>query len=612
VKPLNDQNIASSTPRIVSALQAGDSSSAERLSRARLAADMADTEAMVLLAIALSMQARNREAVDIYRQLIVLEPNEPSHHNNLGTALRDEGNLEAAEDAYRASIGLNPGDASTLANLGTLRWQRGDAVDTRDIMLLATKLDPGLPEPRIYGALACHECADAEKAEELIDGCNLWPYLGPVLESDLASLLMQLARFEDAEARLQELLKHPEGRGIAQLRLAGLFERLNRTDDAEAMLANAQLEPADRDEELILRGALAARGGKADDAIGYYRAALDAHAGDVTFAPQWFALAKSCDSAKDSEGAMQALKTAHGLQMTQAARLVPHLMAADSNPLDITSYPVSAESYARWKVDENAPDAISSPIFIVGFPRSGTTLLEQMLDSHPGIRSMDERAFLQDVIKQFQSKGERLYPDDLFQLEAEDLDDLRATYWKCVSGVVQLEPGERLVDKNPLNILRLPIIHRIFPNARIVLALRHPCDVILSNYMQSFRAPGYQVLCSSLERLARGYANAMNFWTTHAALFDPAVLDLRYEDLLDDVVGQTRRISSHLELSDASALEKFQEHARAKGFISTPSYAQVVEPLNKKAVGRWQRYREYLEPVLPLLEPAMKRWNYET
>jgi hypothetical protein len=104
----------------------------------------------------------------------------------------------------------------------------------------------------------------------------------------------------------------------------------------------------------------------------------------------------------------------------------------------------------------------------------------------------------------------------------------------------------------------------------------------------------------------------MDFWVRHVALFNPAVLELRYEDLLDDVAAQTRRIAEHLELSDATALEKFQAHARAKGFISTPSYAQVVEPLNKKAVGRWERYREYLEPVLPTLEPAMKRWGYES
>ena len=189
--------------------------------------------------------------------------------------------------------------------------------------------------------------------------------------------------------------------------------------------------------------------------------------------------------------------------------------------------------------------------------------------------------------------------------------ELRETYWKCAVDIVDLKLGERLVDKNPLNLMRLPMIHRIFPNARIILALRHPCDVLLSNYMQCFRAPAFQVLCSSFERLSRGYARAMDFWIRHAELFNPTVLELRYEDLLDDVEKQTRRIAHHLDLDDAAVLQQFQNAARTKGFISTPSYSQVVEPLNKKAVGRWHRYHQFLEPVLPRLKPAMERWGYE-
>ncbi|MEZ5460919.1 sulfotransferase [Dokdonella sp.] len=597
---------------IVGLLQAGDAAAAERAARARTDQDPSDSQGLVLLAISLSMLSRFQEAADIYRKLTEVEPEETSHYHNLGTSLRETGDLAGAEEKYRQGLSINPYDPPALASLGTLRWQQGDAVETRQLMQAAFQLDQGLPEARIYGALAAHECADTETAKQLLQGSEDWPYLGHVFEPDLATALMQVERTDDAEQRLRNLMAHPEASGVARLRLASQLERVNRIEEAEALLADAQLGPEDREEELGLRAALAQRGGKHQEAVTLYRSMLESAGKKATKAPAWFALAKACDSMKDVAGAMEALTTAHDIQMAQAAKLVPELMAADSNPLSITSYPVNKDAHERWIVDPSAPSAQDSPIFIVGFPRSGTTLLEQMLDAHPGLRSMDERAFLQDVIARMQESGERQYPEDLDKLEAEDLETLRKTYWNCVRNVVDLKPGERLVDKNPLNILRLPMIHRIFPNARIVLALRHPCDVILSNYMQSFRAPAFQVLCSTLDRLSRGYANAMDFWVRHVALFKPAVLELRYEDLLEDVVAQTRRIAEHLELSDAKALEKFQEHARAKGFISTPSYAQVVEPLNKKAVGRWQRYREYLEPVLPALEPAMKRWGYES
>ncbi|MEO9077973.1 MAG: sulfotransferase, partial [Rhodanobacter sp.] len=174
-----------------------------------------------------------------------------------------------------------------------------------------------------------------------------------------------------------------------------------------------------------------------------------------------------------------------------------------------------------------------------------------------------------------------------------------------------LQPGQRLVDKNPLNLLHLPLIYRLFPEASIILALRHPCDVILSCYMQNFRASGFQVLCSSLERLARGYVNGMQYWIYHENLFRPNVLHLRYEDLLDDFNAEVDRIASFIGIDDAASLRNFHLHAQQKGFISTPSYAQVVQPPNKSAVGRWRRYEQEFTPLLPILKDVMEHWGYD-
>lgn len=597
-------------PSIISQLQSGNAVAAEQMARQALVTQPEDVQLMTLLAIALSFLGRASEAAELYRKLAELAPDDPAHRSNLGTALRDSGDLVGAEQAYREALALRPREPVTLLNLGLLCWQQGDAIATRECMVAAWKLDPNLPEPRIYGSLACLECADMDTARELIADAAHWSYIGPVFEADLATALMNTERFDVAETRLRALSNHPEAEGMARLQLAALLERVNRLDEAEELLAANTDSAEDREERLVIGAALAARRGRHEEAANQYRQALAGSEGSSSRTPQWFALAKACDAIGDSSGAMQALTTAHALQMRLATRLRPHLADSGSEPLSITQHPVEPSAYGRWQEDAQAPDAAHSPIFIVGFSRSGTTLLEQMLDAHPGLHAMDERAFLQDVIEDMQGSLGIAYPDELERLKPADVERLRSVYWHRTEAIVKLAPGERLVDKNPLNMLRLPMIHRMFPQARIVLALRHPCDVILSNYMQSFRAPEYQILCSSIERLAKGYVNAMNFWIRHAELFRPDVVELRYEDLLDDVVAQTRRIAAHLDLSDAATLERFYEHARAKGYISTPSYAQVVEPLNKKAVGRWQRYREYFEPVLPILQPLMERWNY--
>jgi hypothetical protein len=179
-----------------------------------------------------------------------------------------------------------------------------------------------------------------------------------------------------------------------------------------------------------------------------------------------------------------------------------------------------------------------------------------------------------------------------------------------VSERIKRRWGARLVDKNPLNMLWLPFIHRLFPNAKYILALRHPCDVILSCYMQNFRSSILVTASASIERLASAYVAAMQCWLHHVDVLKPDVFNSRYEDLIVDLPRQAGLIGGFLGFDDASPMLKFDQHAREKGFIATPSYSQVIEPVNTKARNRWVRYRPYFEKALPILEPMLERWGY--
>ena len=338
-----------------------------------------------------------------------------------------------------------------------------------------------------------------------------------------------------------------------------------------------------------------------------------ADSADATFKPWradhlYFSLAKVRDKQGDTSAAMAALAEAHARQMLLARQAVPELVKPGAQPLFSATKWIDAQTRAAWP-EYAAPSIMESPIFVVGFPRSGTTMLEQMLDAHPGLQSMDERAFLQDLIDHMSGFG-CAYPYDLGKLSQAQCDELRRVYWQSTAQVAPRTQGQRLVDKNPLHMLRLPLINRLFPQAPIILALRHPCDVILSNYMQNFSAKPFTVLCSSLERLAQGYVNAMESWVYHADLLKPRLIHSRYEDLLDDFAGNVKRIGDFLGLDDATPMSRFDQHARDKGFISTPSYTGVIEPPNKKAVDRWRRYQKYFEPILPTLQPMMQHWGY--
>jgi hypothetical protein len=222
---------------------------------------------------------------------------------------------------------------------------------------------------------------------------------------------------------------------------------------------------------------------------------------------------------------------------------------------------------------------------------------------------MDEQPFLNKAVDQVRSWG-LAYPADLGKLTAPQRQSLRAEYWKRVDKKVRLKVGQRLVDKNPFNMLRLPLIYRLFPQARIVLIVRHPCDVILSCFLQHFRAPDLAMLCRDLASLASAHRRSFDFWYSQATLMPGAVYELSYERFVGDLPAEVRRLAEFLDLPWHDALLEPARHARGKGYISTPSYTQVVEPVSSKPVGRWKHYERHFQELLPTLRPYLERWGY--
>lgn len=183
-------------------------------------------------------------------------------------------------------------------------------------------------------------------------------------------------------------------------------------------------------------------------------------------------------------------------------------------------------------------DELPDPVFLVGFPRSGTTLLEQMLDAHPELRTLEEKDAI-DVVRRRIAGLPGGYPDALATLPAADLAALRALYRAEVARHLGgAAPTGLLVDKMPLNSLEAGLIHRLFPRARFLLALRHPADVVLSNFMQAFKPNAAMAQFSSLASAARFYAEVMALWQQYSAVLPLAVHTVRYEDLVADLEGR--------------------------------------------------------------------------
>jgi tetratricopeptide (TPR) repeat protein len=592
------------------ALAAGRWQEAERRGREAVSTHPGDPAALTLLAIALQGLGRAVEAASLYEKLVQLRPADTSHWTNLGTVRRTLGHLDAAAEAYATAARLGAHGADFDFNVGLLQIDRGDQEAAYRSLARAHAERPRDAEIAVHlGATAVETLRFSEGLTALAD----WPRfdgLTTELLARIGAVLLNLGDTERAATALERALADPSPSPDALVQLVLAFERMNRIERAAELLARLEAMPGfDRGGEFPLAQArVAQRQGRHEDAVAAFRALADgcAEARDRHF--HLFPIARSLDALGRYDEAFAVLEAAHASQVAWIEGHQPEVAARRSDTMRVTRFGCDAEDVARWD-HAGAPSREASPVFIVAFPRSGTTLLEQVLDAHPRLRSMDEQPYLQEALARL-NRPPASYPSAMASLTPTELDEARAHYWSLVAQRVRLQPGEQLIDKNPLNILRLPAIARLFPHARIVLAIRHPCDVLLSCYMQHFRAE-FAWHCRDLPTLALAYRRTIDYWYAQAALLAPAVLEIRYETLVREFEPEVRRLASFLDLPWSDALLEPGAHAQRKGFISTPSYAQVLAPVHDRSIERWRRYAGYFSPVLEELAPAFERWGYD-
>jgi tetratricopeptide (TPR) repeat protein len=264
---------------------------------------------------------------------------------------------------------------------------------------------------------------------------------------------------------------------------------------------------------------------------------------------------------------------------------------------------------AAWRTDgAPLPAGVKSHVFLLGFPRSGTTLLEQVLASHPQVEALEERETLIDALRAFLAAPEDL--DRLAQAGEADLEPLRAAYWARVRAEGAAIEGKVFVDKHPLNTLKLPLIAKLFPDAKILFARRDPRDVILSCYRRRFAMSGsaYQLL--TLPGAAGYYDAAMQIAERLEPALDAQTLIVRHEALIADFDEVAAGVCAFLGLPWTDALRGFAERTRDRG-IATPSGAQLAGGLSSEGVGQWRRYRQQMAPALPRLAPWVARFGYD-
>ncbi|MHB8719947.1 MAG: tetratricopeptide repeat-containing sulfotransferase family protein [Steroidobacteraceae bacterium] len=258
-----------------------------------------------------------------------------------------------------------------------------------------------------------------------------------------------------------------------------------------------------------------------------------------------------------------------------------------------------------------APEATSADArghaFLLGFPRSGTTLLEVVLDGHPDVASIEEHELLTDAALRFMR--EPLNLDPLACADESQLRPLRAAYWDRVRRTGVDVAGKMFVDKHPLNTLKLPLIARLFPRAKILFAHRDPRDVVLSCYRRRFKMNPAMYELLTLPGAAAFYDAVMDFAAEVRPVLGLGWRDVRYESLVADLMLETREICAFLGLEPVAGMADFAARVQAREH-ATPSTAQLARGLERSGMEQWRNYQEPLRPILPVLERWVERLGY--
>lgn len=548
---------------------------------------------------ALLNAGRPREALESLERADELEPGNPGVRVSMGICRRRLGEYEAAESLLKEALEKSPRNLAALNALGATYAEQQRFEEARHVFDKAVTLQPRSPQLRHnVGNMLLELARYAEAADEFRATLTLEAH-NPDARVGLATALAGQGEYDEAIHHLRRALKSDPRHGKALYGLIDSLEHENQLGEAEELLNGALAEDPDDPNLLFLKARLADRRDDSAAAADAIAAAEAAGIPDSLEARFYAEAGRVHDGAGNVDRAMLAVSRANYAMSKRWRASAPGPNAFMARVARLTK--AADAGFFRSLATPGAAPA--TPVFLVGFPRSGTTLLGQMLDAHPQLKTVDETPALGRIADRLERQEG--YPDALGDLSPEQAEELREAYRDsfAING--------RLVDNMPLNLTHGGLIAALFGDAPVLFLVRDPRDVCLSCFMQSFDLNAAMANFFTLESTVRCYVAVMQLWERLRESLPLRVHQLRYEDLVEAPEPALRDLCDFLSLDWDSAMLRFQSGAGGKA-IRTPSYRQVTLELYRGSIGRWRAYARYFEKVGPQLQPLVEAFGYPT
>lgn len=540
------------------------------------------------LAITLQKQRKFAEAAKSLQQAIKLNPSYAEAHNELGAALQlSGGDAGKIAECYQRAIALKPGYADAHYNLATVLREQGLIIDAEARFREAIRLRPGMVKAHDALGQMLMAVGFLDRAVAVFqEALRLHPR-EPELHFQLGMTLMALGLNQEARDSLRAVLDLLPGNARATASLAMVAER-ERDFAGGYEVLRPFLEVDEVDVEAALAyAALARHLGHQGQAKELLERALERQISVKQGKSMHFALGKLHDEAREYEQAFSHWRSANELGKKKFD------LKKNAQRFDNLKSAFSEENIARRP---RATNHSALPVFIVGMPRSGTSLVEQILSSHPEVYGAGELRDIGNLINLLPASlgSKPAYPHSLDAITAEQADAIAERHLARLAGF-SAQAG-RVTDKMPHNFGHLGMIDLLFPEARVIHCLRDPVDTCLSIYSLPFTAShSYASDLAQLGAYYRQYQDLMAHWKKVLRI---PILEVQYEEIVANQEEMTRRMVAFCGLEWDDRCLSFHESERV---VTTPSYDQVRRPIYTKSVARWKHYERHLEPLLAAL-----------
>lgn len=594
----------------------------------RLQPNLAD--AHLSLGNALRLQGQMVEAEACCREALRLQPQYLEAYNNLGNLLRLRGQLSEAEACYREALRLRPANPIALANLGAVQREQGRLDEAEACQRQALRLQPGFAMAQSYLGDVLLDRGNPRDAEFCFrEALRLQPNLAES-HRGLGIAVHRQRRLQEAEACYREAIRLRPGYVEAFGNLGDLMRDVQNIPAARAAYAEAIRYKPDSVEALNNLAACLIEEGNSAEAIVHLHEALRLRPGYVpslgnlgTLARDGFyqftddeigqlrsqlatgnlsvegrstlsySLANVLDKRKEHDEAFR-----YYIQANELKRQVFQQRGMAFDPAGHIQFmdrilATATPEFFRKVESFGLPTEL--PVFILGMPRSGTTLVEQILASHPQVFGAGE---LSDIPNLGRDLGQSLQPAEEYPscLGRVGPELARAAAARHLERLRQLGgSATRVTDKLPANVFHLALIYSLFPQARVIHCLRDPIDICVSCFLQDFTTLSFATRLDDIGIYYREYERLAAHWRT---VLPMRILEVRYEELIANQEGESRRMLDFIGLDWDERCLAFHKNERV---IQTSSVAQVRQPIYNSSVNRWKRYRQHLGPLFAAL-----------